>query len=156
SPAASRKWRSWLPNAGPSSGWLTPRVTIALHERRLRGFSVAELSVKCVARQEWSPQAGGMPIPHRLSVLAAASIASFALLTSACTPAPPTVPTAPATQSGTDTPATGEPIKIGFVWGVTGAAAEIVRPSSDATHAYFDDLNKHGGIHGRPVQMVEI
>jgi branched-chain amino acid transport system substrate-binding protein len=54
------------------------------------------------------------------------------------------------------TSAAGTPIKIGFVWGVTGAVAEIVRPASEATHAYFDDLNKHGGIHGHPVQMVEI
>ncbi|MDQ3809149.1 MAG: ABC transporter substrate-binding protein [Chloroflexota bacterium] len=34
--------------------------------------------------------------------------------------------------------------------------AEIVRPASEATKAYFDDLNKKGGIKGRPVQMVEI
>ena len=52
--------------------------------------------------------------------------------------------------------AKGEPIKIGYVWGVTGAVAEIVRPASEATRAYFDDLNKRGGINGRPVQMVEI
>ena len=51
---------------------------------------------------------------------------------------------------------TGEPIKIGYVWGVTGAISEIVRPASEATRAYFDDLNKRGGINGRPVQMVEI
>ena len=49
-----------------------------------------------------------------------------------------------------------EPIKIGYVWGVTGAISEIVRPASEATRAYFDDLNKRGGINGRPVQMVEI
>jgi branched-chain amino acid transport system substrate-binding protein len=64
----------------------------------------------------------------------------------ACTPA----------AAPTSTAAVGAPIKIGFVWGVTGAVAEIVRPASEATHAYFDDLNKHGGIHGHPVQMVEI
>ena len=67
---------------------------------------------------------------------------------SACTPA------APAVQGGT--PASAEPIKIGYVWGVTGAVADIVRPASEATHAYFDDLNQHGGIHGHPVEMVEI
>ena len=51
---------------------------------------------------------------------------------------------------------TGEPIKIGYVWGVTGTISEIVRPASEATRAYFDDLNKRGGINGRPVQIVEI
>jgi branched-chain amino acid transport system substrate-binding protein len=80
-------------------------------------------------------------------------VATFALLASACGPSP-AQPTPAAL--GASTPATGEPIKIGYVWGVTGAAADIVRPSSDATHAYFDDLNRHGGINGRPVQMVEI
>jgi branched-chain amino acid transport system substrate-binding protein len=85
-----------------------------------------------------------------------ATVATFALLTSACTPAAAPGATQPARPGGASTPASGEPIKIGFVWGVTGAVAEIVRPASDATHAYFDDLNKHGGIKGRPVQMVEI
>jgi branched-chain amino acid transport system substrate-binding protein len=65
---------------------------------------------------------------------------------SACTPA----------AAPSSTLAVGTPIKVGFVWGVTGAVAEIVRPASEATHAYFDDLNKHGGIHGHPVQIVEI
>jgi branched-chain amino acid transport system substrate-binding protein len=53
-------------------------------------------------------------------------------------------------------PAAAEPIKIGYVWGVTGAVAEIVRPASDSTKAYFDYLNRHGGINGRPVEMVGI
>jgi len=53
-------------------------------------------------------------------------------------------------------PASGDPIKIGYVWGVTGAVAEIVRPASEATKAFWDDLNKKGGIKGHPVQMVEI
>jgi branched-chain amino acid transport system substrate-binding protein len=62
---------------------------------------------------------------------------------------------APST-SPSPTQATASPIKIGFVWGVTGAVAEIVRPASEAAHAYFDDLNRRGGIHGHPVEMVEI
>ena len=75
-------------------------------------------------------------------------LSAAALIGTACSPA------APASTGGTA--ATAEPIKIGYVWGVTGAVADIVRPVSEATHAYFDDLNKHGGIHGHPVQMVEI
>src|SRR4051794_38990129 len=74
-----------------------------------------------------------------LSKLAVAAVASGAILASACTPA-----AAPATSAGTA--ASGEPIKIGYVWGITGAVADIVRPASEATHAYFDDLNRHGGI----------
>ena len=71
------------------------------------------------------------------------------MLAVACGPA-----AAPSASGGQA--AKGEPIKIGYVWGVTGAIAEIVRPASEATRAYFDDLNKRGGINGRPVQMVEI
>src|SRR5215831_6632134 len=84
----------------------------------------------------------------------------FALVTAACTPSASTPTRAPDATRGSaqqaEAPATGEPIKIGYVWGVTGAAADIVRPASEATHAYFDALNKNGGIKGRPVQMVEL
>jgi branched-chain amino acid transport system substrate-binding protein len=69
-------------------------------------------------------------------------------------PAKPAATTAPAAAA--NQPATGEPIKLGYVWGVTGAVAEIVRPASEATKAFWDDLNKKGGIKGHPVQMVEI
>jgi branched-chain amino acid transport system substrate-binding protein len=79
---------------------------------------------------------------------AVALLGTATLIASACSPA------APAVQGGTR--ASAEPIKIGYVWGVTGAVADIVRPASAATHAYFDDLNSHGGIHGHPVEMVEI
>jgi len=85
-----------------------------------------------------------------------AIFATGALLLSACAPARQPVSSAPAAAGSATTPATGEPIKIGYVWGVTGAVAEIARPASEATHAYFDDLNKHGGIKGRPVEMIEI
>src|SRR5712692_8458788 len=67
---------------------------------------------------------------------------TLALLGAACAPAAK--------------PASGDPIKIGYVWGVTGAVAEIVRPASEATKAFWVDLNKKGGIKGHPVQMVEI
>jgi branched-chain amino acid transport system substrate-binding protein len=76
-------------------------------------------------------------------------LGGFAVLGTACAPA-----AAPSTAGSKL--ATGEPIKVGYVWGVTGAAAEIVRPASEASHAYFDDLNLHGGSNGRPVQMVEL
>jgi branched-chain amino acid transport system substrate-binding protein len=106
-----------------------------------------------------------------------ALIGTVALLGAACAPAappPPTAVLAPAKPAATTAPAaaapttpagaapaaakpaSGEPIKIGYVWGVTGAVAEIVRPASEATKAFWDDLNKKGGIKGHPVQMVEI
>ena len=84
-------------------------------------------------------------------------VASLVVISAACAPvAPPPVATSGPTTAVAAKPASGEPIKIGYVWGVTGAVAEIVRPASEGTKAYFDDLNRKGGIKGRPVQMVEI
>jgi branched-chain amino acid transport system substrate-binding protein len=89
-----------------------------------------------------------------------ALLSTLAVFGAACGPAATPSATAPtavaARPAAPGSPATGAPIKIGYVWGVTGAIAEIVRPASEATRAYFDDLNQHGGINGRPVQMVEI
>jgi branched-chain amino acid transport system substrate-binding protein len=79
---------------------------------------------------------------------AIACIGVATILGAACAPS--------SSQSPSTTQATGAPIKIGFVWGVTGAIAEIVRPASEAAHAYFDDVNRRGGIHGHPVEMVEV
>ena len=86
-----------------------------------------------------------------------ALVGAVTLLGAACAPASTPPPAAPGTAAApVGGAASGEPIKIGYVWGVTGAVAEIVRPASEGTKAYFDDLNKNGGIKGRPVQMVEI
>jgi branched-chain amino acid transport system substrate-binding protein len=89
-----------------------------------------------------------------------ALLSTLAVFGAACGPAATPSATAPtavaARPAAPGSPVTGAPIKIGYVWGVTGAIAEIVRPASEATRAYFDDLNQHGGINGRPVQMVEI
>jgi branched-chain amino acid transport system substrate-binding protein len=91
---------------------------------------------------------------------------TVALLGAACAPAAAPTATAPTTAGAPAAAAaraaaaaklaTGDPIKIGYVWGVTGAVAEIVRPASEATKAFWDDLNKKGGIKDHPVQMVEI
>lgn len=87
-----------------------------------------------------------------------AFIGIFALVGGACSPAaaPAPAPTSSGAASSQAKPASGDPIKIGYVWGVTGAVAEIVRPASEGTKAFWDDLNKNGGIKGHPVQMVEI
>jgi branched-chain amino acid transport system substrate-binding protein len=86
-----------------------------------------------------------------------ALVGAVTLLGAACAPASTPPPAAPGTAAApVGGAASGEPIKIGYVWGVTGAVAEIVRPASEGTKAYFDDLNKNGGIKGRPVQMVEL
>jgi branched-chain amino acid transport system substrate-binding protein len=117
---------------------------------------VGELWLDCVFNPGQTPQIGRMHTLKQLSSMGAALVTVAALLTSACSPTSSTGALPSAAMRSDVTPATGAPIKIGFVWGITGATAEIVAPASAAAHAYFDDLNKRGGIKGRPVQMVEI
>ena len=95
---------------------------------------------------ESKPPEASKPAESKLAAPAAAPAAT----TAASKPAE----SKPAAEAAK--PASGEPIKIGFVWGITGAVAEIVRQASEGVHAYFDDVNKNGGIKGRPIQMVEI
>jgi branched-chain amino acid transport system substrate-binding protein len=47
-----------------------------------------------------------------------------------------------------------EPIKIGSVLSVTGPAAFLGDPELKTLQMYVDDINKKGGVIGRPLQLV--
>jgi len=47
-----------------------------------------------------------------------------------------------------------EPIKIGSVLSVTGPAAFLGDPELKTLQLYVDDINKKGGVIGRPLQLV--
>lgn len=47
-----------------------------------------------------------------------------------------------------------EPIKVGAVLSVTGPAAFLGDPELKTLQLYVDDLNKKGGVLGRPLQLV--
>ncbi|KAB2967691.1 ABC transporter substrate-binding protein [Zoogloea sp.] len=47
-----------------------------------------------------------------------------------------------------------EPIKIGSVLSVTGPAAFLGEPELQTLQMYVDDINKNGGLIGRPLQLV--
>ena len=47
-----------------------------------------------------------------------------------------------------------DPIKIGSVLSVTGPAAFLGDPELKTLQMYVDDLNKKGGVLGRPLQLV--
>ena len=47
-----------------------------------------------------------------------------------------------------------EPIKVGSVLSVTGPAAFLGDPELKTLQMYVDDLNKKGGLLGRPLQLV--
>jgi len=46
-----------------------------------------------------------------------------------------------------------EPIKVGVVMSITGQASFIGTPQKDAIVAIVEDLNKHGGLLGRQVEL---
>src|SRR5574343_712399 len=47
-----------------------------------------------------------------------------------------------------------DPIKIGSVLSVTGPAAFLGDPELKTLQLYVDDINKKGGVLGRPLQLV--
>lgn len=47
-----------------------------------------------------------------------------------------------------------EPIKIGSVLSVTGPAAFLGDPELKTLQMYVQDINQHGGVLGRPIQLV--
>jgi branched-chain amino acid transport system substrate-binding protein len=50
--------------------------------------------------------------------------------------------------------ANAEPIKIGSVLSITGPAAFLGDPELKTLQMYVEDLNKKGGVLGRPLQLV--
>src|SRR5512137_2279390 len=48
----------------------------------------------------------------------------------------------------------GEPIKIGAIFAVTGPAAYLGAPEEKTARMVVDGINKSGGLLGRPVQLV--
>ena len=51
-------------------------------------------------------------------------------------------------------PADGDPIKIGAIFGVTGPAAYLGAPEEKTARMVVDWINKSGGILGRQVQLI--
>jgi branched-chain amino acid transport system substrate-binding protein len=51
-------------------------------------------------------------------------------------------------------PAGGDPIKIGAIFGVTGPAAYLGAPEEKTARMVVDGINKSGGILGRQVQLI--
>lgn len=58
---------------------------------------------------------------------------------------------APPASGGTTT--SGEPIKIGAIFDLTGATADVGTPYSQGQIAYIEWRNANGGVNGRPLQL---
>lgn len=53
------------------------------------------------------------------------------------------------------TPATAaDPIKVGFVGGISGFCASTIQPAVDAVKLAVEEVNAAGGINGRPMEVI--
>lgn len=50
--------------------------------------------------------------------------------------------------------ATGEPIKVGAIFDLSGATGDVGTPYANGVIAYVDWLNSNGGINGRPIELI--
>lgn len=50
--------------------------------------------------------------------------------------------------------ASGEPIKVGAVFDLSGATGEVGTPYAEGVIAYVEWLNNNGGIEGRPIELI--
>lgn len=51
-------------------------------------------------------------------------------------------------------PATSEPIKVGAIFDLTGATADVGTPYSEGLKAYVEWRNGNGGIDGHPIDLI--
>jgi branched-chain amino acid transport system substrate-binding protein len=59
-----------------------------------------------------------------------------------------------AAPTGGTQPATGSPIKIGFIYSATGGASSSYIDSEYGAQARFDAQNAQGGVNGHPIQIA--
>jgi ABC-type branched-subunit amino acid transport system substrate-binding protein len=59
-------------------------------------------------------------------------------------------------STGASAQSAREPILIGQSAALTGSQSEFGREIRDGANAYFESLNRQGGIHGRPVRLVTL
>lgn len=60
----------------------------------------------------------------------------------------------PADTGGESTQAEGEPIRVGAIFDLTGATADVGAPYSEGLVAFIDWKNTQGGIAGRPLELM--
>jgi branched-chain amino acid transport system substrate-binding protein len=79
---------------------------------------------------------------------------ALALALAACGQQAPTPAPGGATGGGAAPAPSGEPIKIGAIFDLTGATADVGTPYSKGQIAYIDWRNANGGVAGRPLQLI--
>ncbi|MBS6367690.1 MAG: DUF933 domain-containing protein, partial [Clostridiales bacterium] len=67
---------------------------------------------------------------------------------------PDTNNTDPDTNNTDNNTTSGDTIKVGALFNITGGQASLDEPGHRAFELYFDELNKAGGINGRQIEVV--
>lgn len=89
--------------------------------------------------------------------------AVMALLLSACgqkaTPTPPPAQTQAPVQTQapaapTETPKPKEPIKVGAIFDLTGATADVGTPYAEGVKGFVEWLNSQGGVEGHQIELI--
>jgi branched-chain amino acid transport system substrate-binding protein len=81
------------------------------------------------------------------AVLGAALAAALAVTLAGCT-------TSQTPDTGTQTPATAEPIKIGAIVSLTGTYAGLGDPEKKTIEMEVKRINDAGGVNGRPIEVI--
>ncbi len=70
-------------------------------------------------------------------------------------PAEPAEPAAPAEPAQTEAPEMPkDPIKVGAIFDLTGATADVGTPYSEGVKGYVEWLNAQGGVEGHPIELI--
>lgn len=121
--------------------------------RSLRLFSVVTSLVFVLAACAQAPTPTAKPVEPAKPAATTAPAAAPTAAAPAATTAPAAKPAA--TTAPAAAPATGKEIVIGLFGPMSGNSAQYGKNFSQAVSLATDDLNKSGGIGGRPVKIVE-
>lgn len=89
-----------------------------------------------------------------ISVGLAASLVAAACSSSSSSP--PASGSTPAASTAPSAKATGNPIPVGLSADLSGAFSSLGVPYIAGAQTYFDWLNNHGGVDGRPVDAIKL
>ncbi len=93
---------------------------------------------------------------HRpVAVIAVLGLVVGACTSTAATPSPTIIASAPPTETAAPTePVNTDPIKIGVNLELTGAGAQFGTQNRDGLQLALDEINGAGGINGRPLELI--
>jgi branched-chain amino acid transport system substrate-binding protein len=96
---------------------------------------------------------GSMPWRLVGSVVLVLAVA-VALGLSGCPPKQKEPMEPPGTEVGLPSEPTGEPVKVGAIFSVTGPAAPLGEPEKNTVELLVEQINEKGGVLGRPLEVI--